>query len=121
MPAGCARQRFGQDLALQGRVQLLDLAADLEDVLLVGHHPDVGRVEEGQDALHGLLEKRVLAVGVQGQKLLGREAARQRPETGSGAAGQDHGMAVRVFRGSGGVFPDGHFSSFQRLVGEWDI
>ena len=75
-----------------------------EAVLLVADHDRRGdrdrlprlAVGEAVQTAHGRLQKR--AVADQWKKLLGVGLARQRPQTGPGAAGQDHGLEVHGWR-----------------------
>src|SRR4029079_12497948 len=59
--------------------------------LVADHHGRRGAVEVRQ-ARHGLLEHGALAG--EREKLFGQQLARQRPEPGSGAAGEDHGDEI---------------------------
>jgi hypothetical protein len=85
---GVAPGRLEQDLGVvyTGSAQLL---GHQETVFLVAHHQRRRQLAKALEAQHGLLQQAVLAG--QWQELLRVQLARQRPQAGAGAAGQDDG------------------------------
>ena len=85
--------RFAADLA--------QLFGHQEAVLLVAHDQRRGQLRHAHQSEQGVLQQGVL--GTQGQALLGQLLARQGPEPGARASGQDHGHHA----GCGGKRVDG--------------
>ena len=88
--SGVLAQRFEDDVVIARQADVLDLALGHEAVFLADHDDGRRRVLEGGDPLHGGLQQGLVTGQV--DHLFGVEFAGQRPEPGTGAAGQDNGL-----------------------------
>jgi len=84
-------RRFSQDLRFR---ELRELLHDCSPQIFVGDDPEPFRPSQRQQARHGLLNHRLLAV--ERQQLFRALPAAQRPEARAAPASQNNGIEIRV-------------------------